>query len=271
MATSNVSRVLRISTQTFNIVVLALLIIMLASCDLTPRSGQLAFGKAWAATCPPGDFGAYEGVDISGSRTAKQFGGTSEQVLRDLAARSAVCSGHLRVTAFAGTSAQTVELFDGQLGLPGATDLARWRRLHDVVEGVVATVAATYADAIANGPHRGSDPVGQLRLASEYAEQLGANAHVAVVLDTDGLQSVGVSPARVSTAQEAEALADELPVPDLSGELQVVGLGHRSDGKEVASATVELLKAYWARICARTGANPCIAVTDYTSPIGSGS
>ncbi len=271
MAISHVSRALGAATHVLNVALFVALLVALAGCNLAPASGPLADGKAWAATCPKGQMAAYQGIDISGTFAEKSFSGANEQVLRDLAARSAVCGGRLRVVAFAGTSAQTFELFDGRLSLPGATDNARWRRLPDVVDEVVAEVGSRYDEAVAAGPHDGSDIVGQLRLAREYADQVGGNAHLSVVFTTDGMQSVAVRPTRVTTREEAQTFADELPVPTLSGELHVVGLGHRSDGHAVASSTVELLKAFWDRICTRTGADQCSAVTDYTSPIGSGS
>ncbi len=271
MAHSHGSRALVRAVQAFNVLVLAVLLIALAACSLGPTSGPLADGKAWAATCPKGQLAAYQGIDISGTFAEKSFGRTNEQVLRDVASRAAACDGHLRVVAFAGTSAQTFELFDGRLALPGATDNARWRRLPDVVEGVVTEVARRYEDAVASEPHSGSDIVGQLRLTREYADQIGANAYLSVIFTTDGMQSVAVRPTQVTTPEEARAFADELPVPTLGGELQVVGLGHRTDGQDVSSSTVELLKAFWNRICAQTGSKRCSAVTDYTSAVGSGS
>ena len=61
---------------------------------------------------------------------------------------------------------------------------------------------------------------------------------------------------------------NSVAVPKLDGELLFTGLGDRIDGKQVSTATVENLKAIYTRICERTGAAPCRAVTDYTSPVG---
>jgi len=61
-------------------------------------------------------------LDASGTFVAADISGEIESVLRDVAARTAVCGGHLRVSAFSGTSAGTVTLFDEELGLHGATE-----------------------------------------------------------------------------------------------------------------------------------------------------
>lgn len=247
---------------------------LVAACSLTPSTGPLSEGNAWQRTCPTGkELATFVSFDISKSSAPEPFGAAQDQypVIHDAVARTAVCGGHLSVTAFAGSSANPVQLWDGQLTLPGATDNARYRRLEDVTETVSREVANAYNAAISKGPRSGSDIVGQLRRAVEFGEQVGPEAHLSVVLVTDGLQSVSAHRVVVRNVQDAKAYADSVPVPKLDGELLVTGIGDRIDGQEVSTITVEILKAIYARICERTGADPCRAVTDYTSPIGSGS
>lgn len=268
MTATKASRALRRLTQAISV---AVPFALTAACGLTPSAGPVAEGAAWQKTCPKGTLAEFVSFDISASSAPEQFGAGQDQysVLHDAVARTAVCSGHLLVTAFAGTSADPVHLYDAELSLPGATNNARYRRLSDVTSEVEHKVADAYSEAISQGPRTGSDIVGQLRRAAEFAEQVGPDAHLSTVLVTDGLQTVSRQRFVLRDKNDAEGYADSVPVPKLSGELLITGLGDRNDGKEVGTATVENLKAMYTRICERAGAKPCQVVTDYSSPIGS--
>lgn len=246
---------------------------LIAACSLTPSAGPLAEGAAWQKTCPREKLSTFVSFDISKSAVPQPFGAGQDQyaVLYDAIARTAICSGHLHVSAFAETSADPVQLFDAELSLPGSTDNARYRRLEDLTSEIQHEVADAYNAAVSQGGRSGSDIVGQLRRAREYADQLGPDTHLAVVLVTDGLQWVASQKFVIRTPEDAVAYADSVALPKIKGELLFTGLGDRIDGKLVSTATVENLKAIYTRICERTGAEPCLAVTDYTSPVGSGS
>lgn len=273
MTTSKASRALRPLIQTTNVLVLAMVLMLLGACSLMPKSGPLADGAAWQKTCPKQKLAEFVSFDISKSSAPEPFGAGQDQwpVLRDAVARAAVCDGHLLVMAFAGTSANPVQLWDGQPSLPGATDNARYRRLDKVVDEISHQVANTYNGVLNEGDFSGSDIIGQLRLAEEYAQQVGPDTHLAATIVTDGLQSVTAKRVVIRDQEDARAYADSVALPQLSGELLFTGLGDRLDGKEVPTVVVENLKAIYTRVCERTGASPCQAVTDYTSPIGSGS
>ena len=149
MATPKASRALRWPLQAISV---AVLLAATAACNLMPVTGVLAEGKAWAATCPDGTLASFVAIDVSQSVVLAEFSGQPEQVLRDVAARTATCAGHLRVVAFAGSSAGTFELYDGPLSLPGATDNARWRRLPEIIDSVTDDVADHYQSVVDAGP-----------------------------------------------------------------------------------------------------------------------
>ncbi|HSX65934.1 hypothetical protein [Nocardioides sp.] len=270
MTTSKASRVLRQATSATSALLLAAL---LAACSLAPSTGPLAWGTAWQKTCPTGTLATYVTYDISASSSPQPFGGGQDQyaVLEDAVARTAVCGGHLLVTGFAGSSANPYLFWDGDLSLPGATDNARYRRLPDLIKQIDHEVANNYNATLNRGPFPGTDVIGQLRLAAEYAEQVGPDASLWTIVVTDGLQTVSTQKWVISNAEDARAFADSVSVPKLSGELLFTGLGDRIDGEQVSTVTVENLKSIYARVCERTSASACQAVTDYTSPVGSGS
>jgi hypothetical protein len=180
--------------------------------------------------------------------------------------RTAICGGHLRVTAFAGTSAVTRPMYDGELQLAGATDIARLRKVPALVEDVMSTVSKGYQAALAAPPAGdGSDITGQYRLAGEYAAQLGSGYKLDYTLLTDGFQNTGVSAiTHALSASEAKALADKVDVPTLKGAtVTVAGLG-RVTGTPPQSDMVEGLVRFYDAVCARTGAAKCTSVTDFT-------
>jgi len=272
MASTEPTRSLISTTRLANLVALALLLILLAACALTPKTGLLAEGKSWQASCPPGKKLATDvRIDASGTFIASEVGGDLEAILRDAAARTAVCrGGHLRVSAFAGSSAGTATLFDDDLTLTGATQIARLRRIPGVQDRVVETVAKKY-QAI-SGLRGGSDVVGQFRLSHETLNQLGPDYVLSATYVTDGMQNVGgVKPSMAASAAQATQLGSKVTVPTLSGaDITIVGLGNRN-GLKPTSKVTESLVAFYAAICDQLDAARCIVATDYTSRVGGGS
>lgn len=274
MTTSQASRALRHATSTLSALAVTG---ALAACSLTSTTGPLADGKYWDSTCPKDGrpIAGFAAIDVSGSNYVKTFGGQTEAVVRDLAARVAVCGGnaggHLRVVAFWDNRAKPVTLFDDVLSLPGATANARYRKLGDSTDKAVAAIAEAYNKIDANGFEGGTDAVGQLQSAQEFGQALGSSTHLVTVLITDGEQTV--SPVSINVKDKASALraANALPVPKLGGELVVVGLGKTKKWTPGMSQNADNLKAMWTHICERSGTSNCTVATDYTSPVGSGS
>ncbi|MFL6090462.1 MAG: hypothetical protein ACJ71Z_10005 [Aeromicrobium sp.] len=187
-------------------------------------------------------------------------------MLRDVAARTAVCGGHLRVSAFSGTSAGTATLFDDELGLVGATENARFRRIPDIQDHVVGEVSKKYGDF--QGLAGGSDVVGQFRLADEYVRQLGQGYVLQEYVVSDGMQNKAIDIGDASDSTEAEAMAHQLVVPDLSGaDILITGLGNRN-GAKPSSKHAELLVAFYTALCSRMNVAKCLANTEYVSKWG---
>lgn len=236
---------------------------LVAACS-PPLAGVLAEGKELQATCPKGQLLASDvRLDASGTFVAADISGEIDSVLRDVAARTAVCGGHLRVSAFSGTSAGTVTLFDEQLVLPGATENSRFRRIPGVQDHVVDEVSKKYGDF--DGLAGGSDIVGQFRLADEYVRQLGEQYVLAEFILTDGLQNDDVNVENAQNNAEAKAMAQQVSSPDLSGaEVTITGLGNRN-GVKPSSKQVETVVAFYTALCARMNVATCLPSTEYVA------
>lgn len=187
-------------------------------------------------------------------------------ITADVVRRVAICGGHLLVRAFASSSGATVTIYDGNLSLPGATDIARLRRVDPLVNKVMASIKAKYNSAIAALPDGGSDITSVYRLAGEYAAQLGAGYQLHLYVLTDGFNNIGTDlTSRVLTPKQATELASTVNVPALPGaSITVAGLGHIA-GDPAPSAMVDGLVAFYNALCVKTGAKTCVSVTDYTA------
>lgn len=240
---------------------------MLSACGIAGHAtGELGEDQRLLASCPDKKLASMVSVDVSGTgrddEIARQHLGAISFVVR----RAAICGGHVRVTAFAGTSAVTRELFDGELELPGATDIAKLRRAPALVEEVMNAVIDGYREALTGPPQGdGSDITGQYRLAQEYAGQLGDEYLLEFLLCTDGFQTTG--PGAVDhplSADEATQLVERLDLPGLPGaKVIVAGLGKVRGTPPPSDVVVGLVRFYDA-VCARTGAAECQSVTDFT-------
>lgn len=234
-----------------------------AACS-APLVGVLAEGKDLQGTCPKGQLLASDvRLDASGTFVAADISAEIESVLRDVAARTAVCGGHLRVSAFSGSSAGTVTLFDEELVLHGATENSRFRRIPGVQDHVVDEVSEHYGNF--EGLDGGSDIVGQFRLADEYVRQLGEKYVLSEVIVTDGLQNDVVNVEAARNRAEAKAMARRVSAPDLSGsEVAITGLGNRN-GVKPSSQQVETVVAFYTALCARMKVASCLPSTEYVS------
>lgn len=231
-----------------------------------PANGELGRDQAVLASCSGVRPAAMVTIDVSGSGRDQNIADQHLDAVRMVVRRTAICGGHLRVTAFAGTSAVTRPLYDDELQLAGATDIARLRKVPALVDEVMATVDGSYQEALSTPPAGdGSDITGQYRLAGEYAAQLGSSYTLDFTLLTDGFQNtVAGAITHALTASEAIALADAVSVPSLKGAtVTVAGLG-RVAGAPPQSDTVEGLVQFYDAVCARTGAAKCTSVTDFT-------
>jgi hypothetical protein len=229
--------------------------------------GELGEDQQLLAQCDPAAPPAsFVQIDATGSSNTDAILGERMAAIESVVRRTAVCSGYLRVIVFTASSAATAALFDGQLRLDGATDNAKLKRVPELVSSTMDQIKQAYGPAVAGLSGRGSDITAQLRLASEWIGQLGGSYQLNLYLFTDGFQNVGVDlGARALSRQEAEALANQAAVPQLSGASVVVaGLG-RVAGNPPSSSVVEGLVAYYDALCRKTTAAECRAVTDYAT------
>jgi hypothetical protein len=244
---------------------------LVAGCD--PKAGEtgdLARDKQLLTTCPKDKkVAAKVDIDVSGSGRADQLGSERTAVVETIARRTAVCGGHLRISAFSVTSAATVTLYDEEISLPGATINARLNRVQAAVDAVSQTAVAAYPGALKTLSPNGSDILGQYRLAAEYKRQLGDDYHLELLILSDGYQagdgiSLGGS---ALTRKQAAKIADKALLPKLpDASITVAGIGKVTTGKPAPSAIVNGVAWFWDAVCKRTGAASCSSVTDYTTP-----
>ncbi len=256
MSTSSVSR----RGLSFGILIaFAVLIMALAGCA-SQAPGELGRYQSMLANCPDHPVNLYGAVDGSGT---SQDDTIAREHLRSIEAeveRVAVCGGHVSIVAF-GTNSVTAPIYDGDLNVEGATDLAKLRRVPALVDEVMAEITKNYKPAIALLPAGGTDVTGLFRLLGE-ARDLRPDMQLQATIYTDGLTNQGVVIDHALTDAEAKALADTVAVPDLSGaSLAVVGIG-RVAGDPLPSDFIAGLKAFYTRLLERTGADKTLVVTD---------
>lgn len=246
--------------------VLALL--LMSGCgDGSAPPDELATNQQLLASCDPASPPASL-VEIDGTGSSASDAITAERMaaVESIAARTAVCSGRLRVLVFSASSAATTVLFDGELKMPGATDNARLKRVPEATAGVMEKVRAGYGPATAALPQGGSDITAQYRLAAEWTQQLGSGYKLELVILSDGFQNVGVDlGAKALGKDEALTLADQVALPQLAGaSVTVAGLGRVAEGTP-PSSVVEGLVHYYNALCAKTAASKCVSVSDYAT------
>jgi hypothetical protein len=238
----------------------------LTACDAPPSPGELGENQQILASCPAGKkLDTLIEWDGTTSNASTDTNNERLQIVRQLARRTAVCGGRLTISVFSTSSGSTATVYDGDFALPGATDNARLRHVPDAVEAAMAKVRNNLAPAIASLPTGGTDINGIYRLAGEQQAQLGDNYQLLFILLTDGMNNLGgvVLDGNALSTEQASALADQVPVPQLPGaQITVAGLGRLADGS-APSDLVAGLVAYYDRLCVRTGAASCLSVTDW--------
>jgi hypothetical protein len=235
---------------------------LLAACSGT-ATGQLGENQKILATCPPTmPIDSFVLVDGSGSDASKAITAQRLTSIESTVRRTAVCSGHLTIRAFSVGSGATALIYDGDIQLAGATDIARLRRVPATVEQIMRSVKAEYGQAVASLPGGGTDVAGMYRLIGEQNEQLPGTRLEATIY-TDGLNNIGLSLDRTLPKAQATALADTVTVPRLpaGAKITVFGLG-RVSGDALPSGFIAGLVTFYDRLCHNTGAGHCLSVTD---------
>ena len=244
-----------------------LLLGSLVGCSALNGFGAETGDAAILAACTPNKQVATDvEIDGSGSSAGDAIATERLAITADVVRRTAICGGHLLVRAFSSSSGATVTIYDGDPSLPGATDIARLRRVDSLVGRVMVSVKAKYNSAIAALPDGGSDITAVYRLAGEYAAQLGAGYQLHLYVLTDGFNNIGTDlTSQVLTPEQATDLAATVTIPALPGaSITVAGLGHTA-GNPAPSAIVDGLVAFYNALCVKTGAKTCVSVTDYTA------
>lgn len=222
--------------------------------------GEIGRLQSILATCPDRPVNVFDLVDGTGT---SQDSTIAREHLRSIEAdveKAAVCGGHVAVAAF-GTNSIAAPIYDGDLDAPGSTDIAKLRRVPGMVDEVMTEVTKNYVPAVKLLPEGGTDVTGLFRLLGE-ARELRPDMQLQATINTDGVNNQGVVIDHVLTDAEALALADSVPVPDLSGAtVSVVGIG-RVAGDPLSSEFIAGLKSFYTRLCENTNADKCLVVTD---------
>jgi hypothetical protein len=238
---------------------------VLAGCSGT-APGTLGQNQQLLASCPKdGEFATLLDDDETGSRVDPVTTRQDQSVIEQEVTQTAVCNGRLTVDMFSSSSGSTATVYDQSIDLPGATDNARLLQVTGAVKKIMKRIRANWAPALATLPQDGTDIAGLYRLAGEYDEQLSSGTSLNWVILTDGFNNLGgidLETQSLSPAQ-AQALAAQVPVPNLKGaSINVVGLG-RVAGSSAPSAVIDGLVAFYNAVCANTHAAKCLSVTDW--------
>lgn len=229
----------------------------LTACGGT-QQGNIADAKNLITTCP-GQVSSYIAIDGTASGPeSDQLTGPRKQAVAAELARVAACDGRVKVVVFSSSSAATTTLFEDHLTLAGATDQAKARKLEKVAAEAADKIAADYPKALTTLSGGGSDPVAQMRLATEWAQQVGAGKFRLFEI-TDGFQTFGVTADHLLS--DPKAAAAQFPAPDLSAaDVTFVGIGETS-GDAPPTQVVDAVKAFYQELCTRSGAASCTVVT----------
>lgn len=226
--------------------------------------------KRLAASCPAGKkVASYIAWDVNTTQRGKQLTSVRLAALGSNARQVAACGGRLRVVGFGPTAAATARLWDGALEPPGATENARLRHVPDMADEVVRAVEKRLPAVLRQLSGKGTDPVGQFAAAEQYLRQLPSGFELRIVIASSGISTHGIVIDRRNFSESvAVESANRLSVPDLSGAIvTIAGLGKVGAGAPPPTAFVDALRVFYERVCKRTKARSCLAVTDI-APLG---
>lgn len=223
------------------------------------QGGSVADAKQLISTCQ-GPINSYIPIDGSASGPdANELSGARKQAVVAELSRVAACDGRAKVVVFSSSSAATATLFEDRLSLSGATEQAKARRLEQVANKAADQIAADYPKAVSTLNGGGSDPVAQMRLASEWAQQIGAG-QLRLFEITDGFQTFGATPEQMLT--DPKTAAAQFTMPNLTGtDVTFVGIGETS-GDAPPTQVVDAVKSFYQELCTRSGAASCLVVTE---------
>lgn len=231
----------------------------LASC--TGSHGTAGADQQIVASCPSNPVASTVGLDVSGSFQSDLAKTAAMDTVAAEVRRAVLCGGHVRVFTFASSTGATVMLYDGDLLVEAPTENARLRKASKLADQTTATISEHYDAALMNMTGNGSDPLGMLTLLQQANALYPEHALVNVLL-TDGVNTIGVDPTAVPDADAARALADQQPVPELSGaDVSIVGIGKQGTG-ELSSSVITNLTAFWEQVCHNTHAAQCHVSTE---------
>ncbi len=239
-----------------------------SGCDAR-AGGTIGQLQDLAKTCPAEPLATTVHLDGSGSRDGETMTAEDLRVVRDQAQYTAVCGGTFRVVLFATNASETTILADTTLRMSGATEIARLRRVAAATGEVADQVEAAFPQALAALPRDGSDIMSQFGLMSEYVAQVDARTGVKHRLNgvvvTDGVATVPDLSDPGLTVEQAEEIAANIVPPDLSeASITVAGVG-RTSGGQMATETIDALKALYVSVLGRTNAEDIVVVTDYVT------
>ncbi len=227
--------------------------------------GKLSELRAVAEACPRGKTVAGF-ISLSGSRNQRgsRLVAARMEAVKSVAETVAACGGGaLKVALFGPSLASTTTVYDGQLHPEGATVNARLLRVPEMVDAAMAAIKARLPSAFKRLAPDGTDPLGQLQAARDFAFEQGPNVETDVLIETAGLAPQVHS--THLTSETAAQFASEVDVPELrSSNLTIAGLGHVGSGPPPSTTTVEGLIVFYRKICQRTGALSCRATSNTT-------
>lgn len=212
-------------------------------------------------TCPKdATASAYVALDGRGALRGPQLTKGRLAALKSAAEKVAVCGGgRLKVVVFGPSPAATVVVFDSQLHPAGATTNARFLRIPAIVADTLRMVETELPAAFRQLTPDGADPVAQLTLARDFAQQLEDGGVVFVLIETSGMTRVATPGL---TPEMAKEFGEHVTTPDLDGAfVTIAGLGHVGSGAPPSTGLVDAIHTYYSTVCQRTGAT-CRALSD---------
>ncbi|WP_298868488.1 hypothetical protein [uncultured Microbacterium sp.] len=232
----------------------------LTSCG-TASGGTLASDTQIAAACPSNRIATTIGLDGTSTFQSGRTKASTLRIVDNHVRRTAICGGHLRVFFFASSTGATVPLFDGDLAVDAPTENAKLRKAGKLADQTSARIAEKYDTALESLTGNGTDVLGMLSLLSQTNVQYPDLEPINVLL-TDGLTNIDFDISQLTSTEAATKLADQQPVPDLSGaDVSLLGIGKQAGG-EIPSSLIAHLTTFWERICHNTGAAQCHVSTE---------